>query len=237
MRTKNDDIIKCIADRLVRWFDVNGRRFPWRFISDPYKILITELLLQRTKAETIEKIYDKFFNRFPNIGALAKADIAELKKIFSKLGLSYRAQRAKKVAEELMRIYGGKIPCNMYDLLKLKGIGVYIASATLNFGFNKPTPVVDKNVMRVLNRLRGITNEKSARIFVKKLFNYGDNQKIAYALIDLGSLICVENPKCTLCPLKGICHKIPLKKEKWRFMRKIIGKDGMIRLREQPTSK
>jgi A/G-specific adenine glycosylase len=125
----------------------------------------------------------------------------------------------------------------MEKLLRMKGIGIYIASAVLNFGCYKPTPVVDVNVLRVFNRLIGITREKEAREVITKICRYGDHRIIAFALIDLGALVCRDDPKCNVCPLAHLCRRYPLRKERCRMLGKVMTKDGKIKLQEQPISR
>jgi len=232
----NEDLLKEIARRLTEWYMRYGRRFPWRTIEDPNIILVTEFLLQRTRAETIEKAFNIFISKYGDIAKLASTSPHELQKFFFKLGLFYRGERLISIAKEIKEKYDGKVPCDFEKLLRLRGVGVYIASAVLNFGCEKPTAVVDKNVLRVLNRLAGITRETEARHFIESLYQFGDHKVIAYALIDLGATICKENPNCSKCPLNDICPKHPLKKDKWRMLRKVIGKRGKIRLQEQPVT-
>lgn len=225
-----------IAMLLERWFAENGRHFPWRAVKDPYRVMVVEFLLQRTKAETVERIHDEFFRRFPDISALAKTDHKNVEVIFSKLGLMYRASRLVNVARHILEKYNGHFPCNAEVLLELNGVGVYIMSAILNFGCDIPTAVVDKNVMRVANRLWGVQHETDARKLIEGLYEYGDHRTIAYALIDLGATVCKDKPRCELCPLNNVCPKLPLKKENWRMLRKVWTTTGMV-LKEQPVGK
>jgi A/G-specific adenine glycosylase len=196
------------------------------------------MLLQRTRAETVERVFMFILQRLGSPTKLAEASEEELNRVFSHLGLTYRAKRLKEVVTEIIEKYGGRVPCDMDSLLRLKGVGVYIASAVLNFGCDVPTAVVDKNVLRVLNSLVGITAESAARRFIAQLYKYGSHRKIAYALIDLGALVCKENArKCDVCPLIGLCGKHELRESSWRFLRKAVTRDGRIILREQPVSR
>ncbi|MEM1829529.1 MAG: hypothetical protein QXV79_02700 [Thermofilaceae archaeon] len=228
---------ETIAKRLEKWLGEHGRRFPWRRVKDPYRVMVVEFLLQRTRAEAVERVYEEVFRRFPSIESLASAEVASLKDIFSNLGLLYRAMRLVKIARHVLENYGGRVPSRIEDLLRLEGIGVYIASAVLNFGHDIPTPVVDKNVMRVANRLWGKTSESDVRKLIEELYRHGDHRAIAYALIDLGALICTEKPRCKACPLNDVCPKLPLSKERWRMLRKVITAEGKVVLREQPVAK
>jgi len=235
MSLYGEKLYEEIARRLQSWCAVKCRRFPWREKRDPYVILITEFFLQKTKAEIVASVFDEFFSKYKTIRELASASLAELRAFFSKLGLLYRGERILKVAEEIVAKYGSTVPCNIEQLLRMKGVGVYIASAVLNFGCNVPTPVVDKNVMRVMNRLFNVTRESVCREIISTLYRYGDNRLIAYALIDLGASVCTEPPLCGECPLNDICAKHPLRKEEWRMLRKVL-RNGKMILREQPIS-
>jgi len=230
-----DEFLADIAKRLERWYEQHGRRFPWRAVSDPYVIFATEFLLQRTRAETIEAAFHDFFTRYPTVRALAEAAPEDVRRFFSRLGLLYRGERLWAAAREIVKKHGGAVPDSMEELLKLRGVGVYIASAVLNFGFGVPTPVVDKNVLRVMNRLANIVSETEARRFIAALFRRGDHRRIAYALIDLGALVCTETPRCEKCPLASVCPRHPLRKGDWRMLRKVVRKDGSVRLQEQPV--
>jgi len=223
-----------IAERLEKWCVASCREYPWRKTSDPYVILVTEFLLQRTKADVVERVFGYLFSKYRNMHELASARKEDLYVFFSKLGLLYRAQRILEIAKEVVKESGGAVPCDMERLLLLRGVGVYIASAVLNFGCNQPTPVVDKNVMRVLNRLFNITSEWEGRRVISGLYRYGDNRLIAYALIDIGALICIETPRCAACPLNNVCPKYPLRKREWRMLRKVLRR-GRIILQEQPV--
>jgi A/G-specific adenine glycosylase len=234
MESSGEELYKEIAARLQSWCSTRCRRFPWREKADPYTILLAEFLLQRTKAETVAKFFVQMLSRYKDIRELASARKEELDELFSRLGLSYRAERLLETATMIVERYGGEIPCDMNRLLKLRGVGVYMASAILNFGCNIPTPVIDKNVMRVMNRLFNVTGESVGREMILKLYKYGDSKVLAYALIDLGATVCTEPPRCDECPLDSICAKHPLRKKEWRMLRKELQR-GKVTLYEQPV--
>jgi A/G-specific adenine glycosylase len=227
---------KAIANLLEEWFARKGRRFPWRTVRDPYRVMVVEFLLQRTRAEIVEKVYDEFFRKFPSVDALARAETRQIEEIFSKLGLIYRARRLIDIAKVVLEKYHGQVPCNAEMLLELEGVGMYIMSAILNFGCNLPIAVVDKNVMRVANRLWGVHREIEARKSIERLYEYGDARIIAYALIDLGATVCKDKPLCDSCPLDAACPKLPLRKEEWRMLRKVRTPMGVV-LKEQNVTK
>jgi len=229
-----EDVFPELVRRLEDWFRKHGRRFPWRGTRDPFVILVTEFLLQRTRADVVERAFHSLFSRYKSPEDLASADIGELRELFSGLGLFYRAERLRNIALALVKRYGGQVPRDLESLLLLKGVGVYIASAVLNFGHGIPTPVVDRNVMRLFNRLFGLTSERRVRDLIERLYTLGDHVPLAYAFIDLGAMVCTEPPRCQSCPLDGLCGKYPPRKGEWRMLRKVV-LGGRVLLREQPA--
>jgi A/G-specific adenine glycosylase len=235
MTLHGEEVYREIAGKLQSWCATKCRKYPWREKRDPYVILVTEFLLQRTKAETVAKIFGRLLSKYRTIGELASASPEELRGFFSELGLLYRGERLLEIAKTVVKRHGGKVPCNMELLLKMKGVGVYIASAVMNFACGIPTPVVDKNVLRVLNRVFDVSRESECREIISRLYRYGDNVLIASALIDLGATVCVEPPRCGECPLNEICAKHPLRKGEWRMYRKVLRGERVF-LEEQPVS-
>lgn len=223
--------LRNVADLLSTWFDRAGRDFPWRFKEDGYLVLATEFLLQRTRASVANEAYGAFFKRYGTMSKLAGSDKKALERFFAPLGLGYRGARLQVIARDLKQTHSMKVPCDMNALLELHGVGVYIASAVMNFACRIPTPVVDKNVMRVLNRHFGITRESAGRELISNLYRYGDSRKIAYALIDLGALACLDS-RCG-CPLRQVLPVFPLRKGTWRMLRKVIREENQVRLVEQ----
>jgi A/G-specific adenine glycosylase len=217
---------------LLEWYKTYGRGFPWRNpkINDPYKILVTELLLQKTKAEMVTSIWETFFKEFPTIQNLATADENSILEIIGQLGLSYRAKRLRQMAEQIVRQYNGKIPSHFHDLLRLYGVGPYIASSVLCFAFNKRQPIVDVNIMRLMNRFKGFTDEISVRNFLEEVLPIKKFKEFNWALIDLATLVCKPNkPLCLKCPLKLRCPKNEIDLSKWRILRKHV-RNGHITL-------
>jgi A/G-specific adenine glycosylase len=223
--------LRQIANTLIAWFDLKGRTFPWRFKEDRYLVLATEFLLQRTKASVAKNAYEGFFHKYDTLAKLADSKEKTLADFFIPLGLNYRGPRLVGLARELEKNQAGQIPCDMDSLLRLRGVGVYIASAVMNFACGTPTPVIDKNVLRVLNRHFGIVRESDGRKLISALYRFGDCRKLAYALIDLGAIVCLAN-QCS-CPLRDILPNFPLKKKQWRMLRKVIDGRGNVVLREQ----
>ena len=228
-----EEQLALVAKQLSAWYDQSGRRFPWRFKGDSYHVLATEFILQRTRASVANQVYEAFFEKYESLRKLASSDERTIIRFFSPLGLRYRGPRLLELAREIEKSRSGTIPCSMDALLKLRGVGVYVASAVLNVACLIPTPVVDKNVMRVLNRHLGIVKESKGRELISTLYRHGDSRKLSYALIDIGATVCLDNG-CA-CPLREILPSFPLRKSQWRMLRKVIGENGSVVLREQPA--
>src|SRR5262249_19749772 len=140
-------------DLLLTWYARQGRDLPWRQTSDPYHILVSEMMLQQTQVERVLPKYREFLARFPTLNALAEASTAEVIRAWAPLGYNMRAVRLQAIARQVVADYGGRLPADEADLLKLKGVGRYTAGALACFAFRQQTPTVDTNIRRVLQRL------------------------------------------------------------------------------------
>lgn len=208
-----DEEITIFQYLLLDWYDKNRRDFPWRYTFNPYKVMISEVLLQQTNVEKIVKPYFEITEDYKNINDLANADIYFLKDIFKDIGLFYRADRLKNIAEEISYNHKGQIPDTWDELIKIKGIGAYICSAILCFGFNQPYAVLDTNVIRIFERLFDVKSEKKRprddiRLweFAQMLLPKDRYVDYNYAILDFGASVCTAyNPKCSICVLKFIC--------------------------------
>jgi len=149
-KTLNEKEIKEFQTKILNWYKVNKRDFPWRKTIDPYHILVSEVMLQQTQAPRVVAYYEKFIKRFPTINDLAISKNPEVLKIWSGLGFNNRAIRLKEIAKTIMNDLKGNFPQQQDDLLKLKGIGNYTAAAIMAFAFNKKAAVIDTNIRRVL---------------------------------------------------------------------------------------
>ena len=203
--------IRQLQSELIEWWKVNGREFPWRKTRDPYKILIAEVLLHRTRAEQVVPIYLKLIREFPDIFSLAKADKNVILNYLYSLGLRWRAELLHKMAQEIVK-RGGEIEANKEWLLSLPGISHYIASAVLCFAFGRPEPLLDTNTVRILGRIFNIKVTDSSRRSKKfrelyfRIMDKNHPREFNFAMIDLGALVCrPENPMCKNCPLKNLC--------------------------------
>jgi len=206
------------------------RKFPWRKTKNPYKIIVAEIMLQRTKADQVVPVYEKFMKIYPKPSSLAKAKMRDLEIHMGPLGLHWRAHKLKSLGEKLHIEYGGKVPNNREKLLSLPGVGTYVADAVLSFAYKKNVAVLDSNVVRVLRRLFFITRSiseprRDPKIYrlAQSLLPEGKSREYNLAMLDFANDICTpRNPRCEVCPLSKLCN--------WNLKRKRLGKSkqGMI---------
>lgn len=199
--------IQAFQASLLLWYTSNARAFPWRYIFDPYKVLVSEFLLQQTDAAKVIKVYKDILEDYPTISDLSNADPNQLKIYFLKLGLFFRSERLIKAANQIKEQYAGIIPIEKTELKKLHGVGDYISSAVLCFGYNKAQAIVDTNIIRIFERCFGIKSsssrprtDKAIWAFAEEILpvqNYADYN---YALLDFAALVCTaRKPKCAEC--------------------------------------
>ena len=194
------------SEKLIEWYRVNKRNLPWRLTKQPYKIWVSEIILQQTRIEQGEKYYYAFLEKYPNISELAKTNDEELLKVWEGLGYYSRALNMLKASRVVLNNYKGIFPSNYDDLIKLPGIGDYTASAISSICNNEVQPVVDGNVFRFLSRMFKIDlpiDKLKTKTYFKKLgfklidvVNPGDFNQ---AMMDYGSMVCR--------PKKFQCHK------------------------------
>ncbi len=222
---------------LIEWFYEHGRDFPWRDEKalDPYKVLVTEILLQKTRADAVAVIWHDFFKAFPTVKALAESTEDHVLKVIQRLGLAFRAKRLIKISNQIIKEFNGAVPSSFDELLRLHGIGPYVASAVLCFAYGKPQPIVDVNVMRMMNRFKGFIDEKSIREYISKVIPQDHPREFNWALLDIAATICgPDKPNCFACPLDSTCPKINARMSQWRIMRKNVR--GGVKLSLQPYS-
>jgi A/G-specific adenine glycosylase len=202
--------LTTFAQKILTWFSLNRRDFPWRRETDPYKILVVEKLLQQTTYGHVLKVYHEFFQKFPNLQSLANAEVSEIENTIRRLGFHrQRARQLKEIARTIMDEFSGIIPSNKDDLLNLKGVGDYITNAVLCFAFGMDTAIVDMNVRRVVGRVFGWkeVNDKEIAERLLKVIPTGRAKELNWALIDFSAIICSRKPKCKICFLKDICEE------------------------------
>lgn len=207
------DKIKRFQKVIFNWYKQNKRYLPWRNTSDPYKILIAEFLLQKTDVEKVKAVYEQFINHWPTIQLLCEANIHAIAEVIQPLGLKYKATRLKSVASIIVDKFNGNIPQTTKMLLELPGVGRYIASTIECFAYNKPTAILDTNVIRILTRVLGVSSQKQRPRDDTHLWDLADEllphkniKDYNWALLDYGSLICrSRRPLCNVCTLQEIC--------------------------------
>lgn len=219
-----------MRDKLLAWYDQEKRLLPWRENKDPYRIWVSEIMLQQTQVVTVIPYFHRFMEWFPTIKDLAEADEDKLLKAWEGLGYYSRVRNMQHAAQTMVEKFDGQMPTNMKDILSLKGIGPYTAGAIASIAFDLPEPAVDGNVMRVYSRLFCIEDDigdpKSRKIFEEKVRETICHERpgdFNQALMDLGATICTPtSPKIELDPLKDLyeAHKVgrmeefPVKKKK-----------------------
>ena len=225
-----DEKIASFREKLLAWYDANKRDLPWRRTQDPYKIWISEIMLQQTRVDTVIPYYERFLDWFPTVTDLAQAPEERLLKAWEGLGYYSRVRNMQKAAQQMMEDHGGVFPSNYEAISKLKGIGPYTAGAIASIAFGLPEPAVDGNVMRVLARLFEVdydigvpTNRKIFQAMMEILIDPDRPGDFNQALMDLGSDIeSPVNPRPEESPVKefsaayqhGTMDRYPIKAPK-----------------------
>jgi len=202
-----------VKEIILNWYEAHKRILPWRDITDPYKIWISEVILQQTRVIQGLEYYNRFIERFPDVHALADAEEQEVLKYWQGLGYYSRARNLHAAARSIETRFGGKFPEDYKSILSLKGIGEYTAAAIASFAFNLPCPVVDGNVFRFLSRLfaieEPIDTSKGKKFFTKLAGRIMDRQQAGFfnqAIMEFGALQCIPaSPDCEECPLATHC--------------------------------
>lgn len=198
-------------NRLLEWYGEFGRDLPWRRTLDPYKVLVSEVMLQQTQVDRVIPKFHEFLGKYPTLQDLAVAHPDDVRKTWYPLGYNIRPYRLHSIACEAVERYGGVIPNKAEDLLSLKGIGRYTAGAIRSFAFNKDAPILDTNVIRVLHRIfigKGDPKKQKAVLWVlsERLIPRGKGYDFNQALMDFGAMVCTaRKPLCLLCPMRSIC--------------------------------
>jgi A/G-specific adenine glycosylase len=198
---------------IISWYSANKRKLPWRDTKDPYKIWLSEIILQQTRVNQGMAYYKRFIETYPEITSLASAHEDEVLKLWQGLGYYSRARNMHATAKEIMKTYNGVFPSKNSEIRSLKGIGEYTAAAISSFAFNEAWPVVDGNVFRVLSRYLGIYTDISSSVAKKEftqiageLMHGNDPAIFNQAIMEFGALMCKPVPNCSECPLAKTCH-------------------------------
>jgi len=211
---------------LIGWFEENGREYPWRHRTGPYEILLSEVLLQQTNADRVIDVYNKLIREFPDPYALALSEIDKLVSIMKPIGLNYKAARLKRLGEEIVNRYRGAIPSREDELMRLPGVGQYIANAVLCFAFLCKVPLVDVNVLRLYERIFSLRSVKRRAREDPVVWQFAadmlpdDFREYNWAVIDFCAKMCLSScPTCDICPVSWACNWL-------QSERSLDGRDG-----------
>lgn len=246
------------AAQVLQWFDQHGRQnLPWQQDPTPYRVWISEIMLQQTQVATVIPYYHRFMESFPGVTALANADEDEVLKLWAGLGYYSRARNLHAAARQVRDEFAGKLPDNLEQLMSLKGIGRSTAGAILSLAYHQPQAILDGNVKRVLTRYYAIEGWTSRSDVLKQLWQLAEdhlpnrrNANYTQAMMDLGATVCTRSkPACLLCPLQHDCQALvegnptaypspkPRKQlpEKQCVMLMILDEENSVMLQKQPS--
>lgn len=245
----------------MEWYEKNKRTLPWREVVSPYRVWVSEIMLQQTRVEAVKPFFERFTSRLPNVAALAECPEDELLKLWEGLGYYNRVRNMQKAAVQVMEQYGGELPPDYQALLQLKGIGSYTAGAIASIAYQVPVPAVDGNVLRILTRVTEDDTDIMKASFRKQVeeqlmsymqstaFDAKRSGDFNQALMELGATVCVPNgaPNCEVCPWRELCRarkndrisELPVKtKAKERRVEKrtvLVIRDGeRVAIRKRP---
>ncbi len=243
-------------EALMRWAEEDRRPLPWKGIRDPYRIWLSEILLQQTRVAQGRPYYEKFVARWPDVHALAGANDDELMKMWEGLGYYSRARNLLKAAREVVEVHGGIFPDNSAGLQTLPGIGVYTAAAIASFAYGEPVAVVDGNVYRILSRYMGISTsidsdagKKQIAVLAQQALDQQRPAAYNQAIMDFGALVCKpRQPGCGACPLSNQCQALahgkvasfPVREKKPARRRRyfeylVLGNEEQVWIRKRPA--
>lgn len=200
--------------KLLAWYGKNARELPWRESKDPYRIWVSEIMLQQTQVDTVIPYYKKWLKSFPTLEKLAAAPEDRVMEHWAGLGYYRRARMLHQGARYVRDELGGKIPRTPEDLMKIPGIGKYTAGAIASIAFEAKAPILDGNVIRILTRLNAIEDDTALGSTLKKLWQIAEEALPAknrgdfnQAMMELGATVCLpQNPQCGKCPVSELCQ-------------------------------
>ncbi|HEY5594954.1 MAG TPA: A/G-specific adenine glycosylase [Nitrospiria bacterium] len=205
---------KPLQKRLLDWYQNNKRDLPWRKTRDPYRILVSEIMLQQTQVVTVIPYYRRFIKTFPTVSSLARAPLRKVLKRWEGLGYYSRSRNLRRAAQVIRAQWKGKVPSTIEGLSSLPGIGRYTAGAVASIAFDVKAPILDGNVRRVLCRIFAIRKDPRQTVVQDRLWslaaeilpeqNAGDFNQ---ALMELGATVCLpQTPSCSVCPVRDACR-------------------------------
>jgi A/G-specific adenine glycosylase len=218
MRPTDPTVVARFQRRLLAWYASHGRDLPWRRTRVPYRILVSEVMLQQTQVHRVLPKYHEFLRRYPTLEQLAAADVDDVRRLWYPLGYNVRPVRLHAIARETMARYGGRLPDDGDALRRLPGIGRYTAGAILSFAFGRDAALIDTNVRRVIGRvflgprrLGRMRGEKRWWQLAEALVPAGRAYDFNQALMDFGATWCTpRRPRCTACPMRRFCASRPV---------------------------
>ncbi len=208
-------MVNCFSENLLTWFDEHGRHdLPWQYEINPYRVWVSEIMLQQTQVKTVIPYYQRFMQRFPNVQSLASADLDEVLHLWTGLGYYARGRNLYKAAGMIMSDYNGTLPDNIDDLISLPGIGRSTAGAILSIALDQRHPILDGNVKRVLTRMQAVEGWPGERKVAISLWQLAEeltpDKRVAdytQAIMDFGATVCTRSqPACGQCVMKMNCQ-------------------------------
>jgi A/G-specific adenine glycosylase len=249
--------INAFQNDLISWFKAEQRDLPWRKDRDPYKVWVSEIMLQQTRVDTVIPYFNRFIDWFPTIDDLAGAEEDKILKAWEGLGYYSRVRNLQSAVREVKEKYNGEVPSTPEEISGLKGVGPYTAGAILSIAYGIPEPAVDGNVMRVLSRILSIwvdiAKPSSRKVFeeaVRELISHEDPSSFNQALMELGALVCTPtSPSCLLCPVRehcqafeeGVQSELPVKTKKTKTRNVqlaaavLVDDNGKILIHKRPS--
>ncbi len=207
-------MVRLFQRRLLAWYMRHGRDLPWRRTRHPYRVLVSEVMLQQTQVDRVVPKYRQFLRRYPTLASLAAAPVEDVRHLWYPLGYNIRPVRLHAIAREVVARYGGRLPDSEQALRRLPGVGRYTAGAVLSFAYGRDAAVLDTNVRRVLGRvflgprrLARMRGEKAFWDLARALVPGGQAYDFNQALMDFGATWCTpRTPNCGPCPMKSFCR-------------------------------
>ena len=249
-------LLPGFADALVEWFALNGRTYPWRLTTDPWAILVSEVMLQQTTIPTVLGRYEAWMRLYPTPAALAAATEQEALRSWEGLGYYRRVRALQAAAHAIVQKHGGVFPTDEAAIRALPGIGDYTVGAVLSFAYNKPAPLVDANVSRVFSRIFADTTPIDSTAgrnkhwrWASELVHKRNPRAYNSALMELGQRVCIPGaPDCLLCPVRRFCRAeapetLPVKLPKKEFSKVshfdiwLLTSEGLLMEKQAPTAR
>ncbi|RLG51667.1 MAG: hypothetical protein DRN96_04730 [Thermoproteota archaeon] len=196
-----------VVGRLLEWWRSNRRVFPWRSVRSPWLVLLAGVLLRKTGAKAVSQVYPKLAAKYRSPVEVLRAGAKELERDLKPLGMyRRRAKELVELAEVLCSMYGGRVPRAREELVRLPGVGDYIASVVLCYAYGEATPTIDTNTRRLISRLAGVDEPQVREVYERLLKEAKSSRELNLAMLDFAALVCrARGPRCGSCPLAGLC--------------------------------